>query len=337
MGSSVMFKGLFFKAASSVVVSTALISSFGSQAQAQSVIKIDGSSTVFPIMERAASDFQKSGGSRVTVGISGTGGGFKKFCNGDTDIANASRPILKKEIDACKAKGVSFFELPIAYDGLVVVVNPQNTWAQNLTVDELKKIWEPGSKIKNWSQVRKGFPNVALKLFGPGPDSGTFDYFTEAINGKSKASRTDYTPSEDDNVLVRGVSGDRGALGYFGKSYLEANKSRIRAVGIIPRGGSKAVMASDATVQNASYQPLARPMFIYVSTKSAKRPEVKRFVTYVFNNGNKIVKQARYTPFPQSAYGQILANYNKGKLGTIFGGEVEIGLTINELIAREVR
>jgi len=337
MGSSVMFKGFCFKAASAVAVSTALFSSFGSQATAQSVIKIDGSSTVFPIMERAASDFQKSGGSRVTVGISGTGGGFKKFCNGDTDIANASRPILKKEIDACKAKGVSFFELPIAYDGLVVVVNPQNTWAQNLTVDELKRIWEPGSTIKNWSQVRKGFPNVPLKLFGPGPDSGTFDYFTEAINGKSKASRTDYTPSEDDNVLVRGVSGDRGALGYFGKSYLEANKNRIRAVGIIPRGGSKAVMASDATVQNASYQPLSRPMFIYVSAKSAKRPEVKRFVTYVFNNGNKVVKQARYTPFPQNAYGQILTNYNKGKLGTIFGGKAEIGLTINELIAREVR
>jgi phosphate transport system substrate-binding protein len=337
MGSSVMFKGLFFKAASAVAVSTALISSFGSQANAQSVIKVDGSSTVFPIMERAASDFQKSGGSRVTVGISGTGGGFKKFCNGDTDISNASRPILKKEIDACRAKGISFFELPIAYDGLVVVVNPQNTWARDLTVDELKRIWEPGSKIKNWSQVRKGFPNVPLKLFGPGPDSGTFDYFTEAINGKSKASRTDYTPSEDDNVLVRGVAGDRGALGYFGKSYLEANKSRIRAVGIVPRGGGKAVMASDATVQNASYQPLSRPMFIYVSAKSAKRPEVKRFVTFLFNNGDKIVKQARYTPFPQNAYSQILANYNKGKLGTIFGGEAEVGLTINELIAREVR
>jgi phosphate transport system substrate-binding protein len=336
MGSSVMFKGLFFKAASAIAVSTALISSFGSQANAQSVIKVDGSSTVFPIMERAASDFQKSGGSRVTVGISGTGGGFKKFCNGDTDISNASRPILKKEIDACRAKGVSFFELPIAYDGLVVVVNPQNTWAKDLTVDELKRIWEPGSKIKNWSQVRRGFPNVPLKLFGPGPDSGTFDYFTEAINGKSKASRTDYTPSEDDNVLVRGVAGDRGALGYFGKSYLEANKSRIRAVGI-SRGGGRAVMASDATVQNASYQPLSRPMFIYVSAKSAKRPEVKRFVTFLFNNGNNIVKQARYTPFPQNAYGQILANYNKGKLGTIFGGEAEVGLTINELIAREVR
>lgn len=332
-----MFRGLFFKAASAVAVSSVLIPSFGSQANAQSVIRVDGSSTVFPIMERAASDFQKSGGSRVTVGVSGTGGGFKKFCNGDTDISNASRPITKKEIDACKAKGISFYELPIAYDGLVVVVNPQNTWAKDLRVDELKKIWEPGSQIKNWSQVRKGFPNVPLKLFGPGPDSGTFDYFTEAINGKPKASRTDYTPSEDDNVLVRGVSGDRGALGYFGKSYLEANKSRIRAIGIIPRGGGKAVMPSDSTVQNASYQPLSRPMFLYVSAKSASRPEVKRFVTYIFNNGNKIVKQAKYTAFPQADYGKVLANYTKGKLGTIFGGEAQIGLTINELIARETR
>lgn len=337
MDSSVMFKGLFFKATSAVAISSVLVASLGSQANAQSVIRADGSSTVFPIMERAASDFQKSGGSRVTVGVSGTGGGFKKFCNGDTDISNASRPITKKEIDACWAKGISFYELPIAYDGLVVVVNPQNTWAKNLSVDELKRIWEPGSQIRNWSQVRKGFPNVPLKLFGPGPDSGTFDYFTEAINGKSKASRTDYTPSEDDNVLVRGVAGDRGALGYFGKSYLESNKSRIRAVGIIPRGGSNAVMASDATVQNASYQPLSRPMFIYVSAKSAARPEVKRFVTYIFNNGNRIVKQAKYTPFPQPDYGRILANYNKGKLGTIFGGEAQIGLTINELISRETR
>lgn len=331
-----MLRGFFFKAASAVV-STALVTSFVSPANAQSVIKTDGSSTVFPIMEKAASDFQKSGGSRVTVGLSGTGGGFKKFCNGDTDISNASRPITKKEIDACKAKGISYIELPVAYDGLAVVVNPRNTWAQNLTVDELKRIWEPGSKINNWSQVRKGFPNVPLKLYGPGPDSGTFDYFTEAINGKSKASRTDYTPSEDDNVLVRGITGDRGALGYFGKSYLEANKGRIRGVGIIARGSSKAVMPSDATVQNASYQPLSRPMFIYVNANSAKRPEVKKFVTYIFNNGPKITKAARYTALPASAYGKILGNFNKNKLGTIFGGTNDIGLTINELVSRESR
>jgi len=331
-----MFKSVFFKAASAVV-STALVASFGSSANAQSVIKVDGSSTVFPIMEKAASDFQKSGGARVTVGVSGTGGGFKKFCEGDTDIANASRPITKKEIDACKAKGISYIELPIAFDGLAVVVNPRNTWALNLTVDELKKIWEPNSKVNNWSQVRSGFPNVPLKLFGPGPASGTFDYFTEAINGKSKASRTDYTPSEDDNVLVRGIAGDRGALGYFGKSYLEGNKGRIRAVGVIAKGSTKSVLPSDTTVQNASYQPLSRPMFIYVSANAAKRPEVKKFVTYIFNNGAKVTKAARYTPLPSSAYIKILGNFNKNKLGTIFGGTNDIGLTISELISRETR
>ncbi|PZU97804.1 MAG: protein sphX [Pseudanabaena sp.] len=331
-----MFKSVFFKAASAVV-STALVASFGSPANAQSVIKTDGSSTVFPIMEKAASDFQKSGGSRVTVGVSGTGGGFKKFCNGDTDISNASRPILQKEIDACRAKGISFIELPIAYDGLAVVVNPRNTWAQNLTADELKRIWEPGSKINNWSQVRSGFPNVPLKLFGAGADSGTFDYFTEAINGKSKASRTDYTATEDDNVTVRGVSGDRGALGYFGKSYLEANKGRVRAVGIIARGSTRAVMPSDTTVQNATYQPLSRPMFIYINANAAKRPEVKRFVTYIFNNASTIVKAARYTALPSSAYPRILANFNRNKLGTIFGGKNDVGLTINELVSREAR
>jgi len=333
-----MYRVTFSQVAKIAAVSTIAISSaFVSAANAQSVIKMDGSSTVFPVMERAASDFQKSGGSRVTVGVSGTGGGFKKFCNGDTDISNASRPILQKELDACRAKGISFFELPISYDGIVVVVSPQNTWAKDLTVDELKRIWAPGSQIKNWSQVRKGFPNVPLKLFGPGPASGTFDYFTEAIVGKSKSSRTDYTPSEDDNVLVRGVAGDRGALGYFGKSYLEANTSRIRAVGIIAKAGARPVMPSDTTIQNATYQPLSRPMFIYVNAKAAKRPEVKRFVTYFFNNGSKIVKQARYTPFAQNAYSQILANFNKNKVGTIFGGTVDIGLTIGELISRETR
>ncbi|MDX2254239.1 MAG: PstS family phosphate ABC transporter substrate-binding protein [Pseudanabaenaceae cyanobacterium bins.39] len=333
-----MHRVTFSQVATIAAVSTiAISSSFVSVANAQSVIKVDGSSTVFPIMERAASDFQKSGGARVTVGVSGTGGGFKKFCNGDTDISNASRPILKKEIDACRAKGINYFELPISYDGIAVVVNPQNTWAKDLTVDELKRIWAPGSQIKNWSQVRQGFPNVPLKLFGPGPDSGTFDYFTEAIVGKSKSSRTDYTPSEDDNVLVRGVSSDRGALGYFGKSYLETNTGRIRAVGIIAKAGARPVMPSDATIQNATYQPLSRPMFIYVNANAAKRPEVKRFVTYLFNNGNKIVKQARYTPFPQDAYSKILANFNKNKLGTIFGGNADIGLTIGELISREAR
>lgn len=301
-----------------------------SSVQAQSVVKLDGSSTVFPIAEAAAELFQKANaGMKVTVGVSGTGGGFKKFCNGDTDISNASRPILKKEIDACKSKGISYIELPVAYDGIVVVVNPQNSWAKDLTTAELKKIWEPGSKVKNWSEVRKGFPNVPLKLFGPGPQSGTFDYFTEAIVGKAKASRTDYTPSEDDNVLVQGVSRDRGGLGYFGKSYLEENKSRIKAVTV------NGVAANDETVRTGKYQPLSRPLFIYVNAKSAGKAEVKKFVTFWIQNGARVAKDAKYTQLPGNAYPLVLANFNKRKVGTVFGGQQDVGLTIQELISKE--
>jgi phosphate transport system substrate-binding protein len=309
-----------------------MLSVVPSSVQAQTVVKVDGSSTVFPIAEAAAELFQKANSAvRVTVGVSGTGAGFKKFCSGETDISNASRPILQKEMDACKSKGISYIELPVAYDGIVVVVNPQNSWAKDLTTAELKKIWEPGSKIKNWSEVRKGFPNVPLKLFGPGPQSGTFDYFTEAIVGKAKASRTDYTPSEDDNVLVQGVSRDRGGLGYFGKSYLEENKDKIRAVTV------NGVAANDQTVSSAKYQPLSRPLFIYVSTKSAGKPEVSKFVTYWLQNGARISKEARYTQLPSNLYPQILSNFGKRKTGTVFGGTQDVGLTIQELVSKESR
>jgi phosphate transport system substrate-binding protein len=314
------------------MVTSVMLGAMPSSVQAQSVVKVDGSSTVFPIAEAAAELFQKANsGVRVTVGVSGTGAGFKKFCSGETDISNASRPILQKEMDACKSKGISYIELPVAYDGLAVVVNPQNTWAKDLTTAELKKIWEPGSKIKNWSEVRKGFPNVPLKLFGPGPQSGTFDYFTEAIVGKAKASRTDYTPSEDDNVLVQGVARDRGALGYFGKAYYEENKSRIKVVSV------NGVSPSDDTVRNAKYQPLSRPLFIYVSTKSAGKPEVNKFVTYWLQNGARISKEARYTQLPSNLYPQILSNFSKRKTGTVFGGTQDIGLTIQELVSKETR
>jgi phosphate transport system substrate-binding protein len=314
------------------VVTSVLLSAMPSSVQAQSVVKLDGSSTVFPIAEAAAEIFQKANsGVRVTVGVSGTGAGFKKFCSGETDISNASRPILQKEMDACKSKGISYIELPVAYDGIVVVVNPQNTWAKDLTTAELKKIWEPGSKIKNWSEVRKGFPNVPLKLFGPGPQSGTFDYFTEAVVGKAKASRTDYTPSEDDNVLVQGVARDRGGLGYFGKAYFEENKDKIRAVTI------NGVAANDQTVSSAKYQPLSRPLFIYVSSKAAAKPEIKKFVTFWLQNGVRISKEAKYTQLPSSLYPQILSNFNKRKTGTVFGGTQDVGLTIQELVSKESR
>ena len=296
-----------------------------------SVVKIDGSSTVYPITEKAAERFQKASGTRVTVGISGTGGGFKKFCAGQTDISNASRPILKKEMAACSAKGIRYIEIPVAYDALTVVVNRGNTWANNLTPAQLKKIWEPGSKIKNWKEVDGKFPNQPLKLYGPGADSGTFDYFTEAINGKSKASRKDYTASEDDNVLVQGVARDKGALGYFGFAYYEANKNRIKSVKI------NNVAPSRQTVESGSYTPLSRPIFIYVNANSAKKPEVKKFVQYYLNNAPALVSSVKYVPFGKASYNGILARFNSNKTGTVFGGEEAVGLKINDLLTRELR
>jgi phosphate transport system substrate-binding protein len=307
--------------------------------QGADTVKIDGSSTVYPITEAVAEEFQKQkkGAVKVTVGVSGTGGGFKKFCAGQIDISNASRPILKKEMDACKSAGIQYIELPVAYDALTVVVNPQNTWAKTLTVAELKKVWEPAAqgKITNWNQVRQGFPNVPLKLYGPGPDSGTFDYFTEAVNGKSKASRTDFTPSEDDNVLVQGVSRDRGALGYFGFAYYAANQNRVKAVPI--DGGKGAVSPSKQTVENGQYQPLSRPIFIYVNAKAAQRPGVKEFVNYYINNAAKYTAEVRYVPLPAQAYRLAAQHFQKPKLGTVFGGEEAVGLKIEQLLQREAK
>lgn len=305
------------------------------QSQGVPTVKIDGSSTVYPISEAIAEDFQKAkkGAARVTVGVSGTGGGFKRFCSGDTDISNASRPIKASEREQCKKAGINFIELPVAYDALAVVVNKSNTWANNLTTAELKKIWEPGAKgkITNWNQVRSGFPNAPLKLYAPGADSGTFDYFTEAINGKSKASRTDFTPSEDDNVLVQGVSRDKNALSYFGYAYYDANKSKLKLVSV------NGVTPSRQTVENGKYQPLARPMFIYVNAKAAQRPEVKQFVEYYLTNGAKAAQSVRYVPLPAKAYTSALSNFRKPKLGTVFVGKSEVGLTIDELLKLEAK
>jgi phosphate transport system substrate-binding protein len=339
MNANKLSKNIILSGASALLAGALAITVVPLTAQAQQpTVKIDGSSTVFPIMEIAANDFQKANsGIRVTVGVSGTGAGFRKFCAGETDISNASRPIQAKEISACKEKGISFIELPIAYDGLSVVVNPQNTWATQLTVEELKKIWEPGSKVTNWSQVRTGFPNQPLRLFGPGAASGTFDYFTEAINGKAKAIRTDFTPSEDDNVLVQGVSRDKGGMAYFGKAYLEENKTRVKAVAVVPAGKTAGVLPTDATVQNGSYTPLSRPLFIYINTKSAARPEVSKFVSYTLQNGAKLTKEAKYVAFPAKAYTKLTTKFSSRKAGTIFGGKEEIGLTIDELLSREAK
>ncbi|HQD83404.1 MAG TPA: PstS family phosphate ABC transporter substrate-binding protein [Quisquiliibacterium sp.] len=311
------------------------------QLAAAQVVKIDGSSTVFPITEGVAEDFQKAkkGAVKVTVGISGTGGGFKKFCRAETDIQNASRPILKKEMDDCKAAGVEYFELPVAFDALTVVMNPKNTFLKQITVEELKKIWEPAAqgKITRWNQVNPAWPDAPIKLFGAGADSGTFDYFTEAINGKSKASRGDFTASEDDNVLVQGVSQDVNALGYFGYAYYAENQARLKAVPIVEKAGKPAVAPSEQTVLSGAYQPLSRPIFIYVNAKALGKPEVKEFVEYFMREAAKIAKEVKYVPLPAKAYTTNLEHLAKGKKGTVFGGTAEVGVTIDELMKREAK
>ena len=310
----------------------------GAQARAQ-IVQIDGSSTVFPVTEAVAEEFQKAkkGKVKVTVGISGTGGGFKKFCRGETDISDASRPILKQEMEACKQASVQYYELPVAFDALTVMVNPKNDWISSMTVADLKKIWEPAAqgKVTTWNQVRASWPNAPLKLFGPGADSGTFDYFTEAIVGKAKASRGDFTASEDDNVLVQGIANDKNALGYFGFAYYVENQKKLKAVGI--DGGKEVVPPSPKTVEDGTYQPLSRPIFIYVSKKAAEKPEVKEFVEFYMQNAAKLVRQIKYVALPANAYTLGLEHFQKGKIGTVFGGEAQVGIKIEELLKREAK
>ena len=300
-------------------------------------IKIDGSSTVFPISEALAEEFQisKRGKVHVTVGIAGSGGGFKKFCRGETDISNASRPILADEMEACRKAGITYMELPIAFDALTVVINPANTWVKSMTVAELKKIWEVGAqgRVNNWNQVRSGFPSEKLSLFGPGTDSGTFDYFTEAVNGKAKSSRADYTASEDDNTLVQGVENSKGGLGYFGFAYYAAHKDKLRAVPI--DGGKGPVEASAENVINGTYQPLSRPLFMYVKVSAASRPEVQEFIKFCLTQGAQYVSEVGYVPLPASAYTTVLQHFDERKTGTVFGGVPKVGLTIEQLLTME--
>jgi phosphate transport system substrate-binding protein len=301
------------------------------------VIQIDGSSTVFPVTEAVAEEFQKAkkGKIKVTVGISGTGGGFKKFCRGEIDIQDASRPILKQEMEACKGAGIEYIELPVAFDALTVIVNPRNEWASAMTVAELKKIWEPSAqgKIINWNQVRATWPDAPLKLFGAGADSGTFDYFTEAITGKAKSSRGDFTASEDDNVLVQGVANDRNALGFFGFAYYAENTDKLKAVAI--DNGKGAVAPSGTTVLDGSYQPLSRPIYIYVSKKAVGKPEVREFVEFYLKSAPKLVKEVKYVPLPDKVYTLGASRLKSVKVGTAFGGKAEVGVTIDELVNRE--
>ena len=310
-------------------------------ARAADVIKIDGSSTVYPITEAVAEEFgsQSGGKTRITVGISGTGGGFKKFARGETDIQDASRPILAQEMADAKANGIDYIELPIAFDALTVVVNKNNNWVDHLTIDELKKMWEPAAqgKVMKWSDIRAGWPDAPLKLYGPGADSGTFDYFTEAAVGKSKSSRGDYTASEDDNVLVQGVSSDKNALGYFGYAYYAENKDKLKAVPVVDPKPNKAVPPSDETVMNATYNPLARPVFIYVSTKSLQKPEVRKFVEFYLANAADLARDVKYIPLPEDAYEKATARLKEGKSGSAYGGKAEAGVHIDELFQRELK
>ena len=335
-----MFKTHRFTLAAAAAVIAGALGANAVPAHAQTV-KIDGSSTVFPITEAMAEDFQKvkKGKIRVTVGISGTGGGFKKFCRGETDISDASRPILKKEMDDCKAAGIKYIELPVAYDALTVVIHHDNKWARTLSVADLKKMWEPAAqgKVKTWKQVNPAWPDQPLKLFGPGADSGTFDYFTEAINGKAKSSRGDFTASEDDNVLVQGVSRDVNALGYFGYAYYVENKDKLQAASIVAMDGAKPIAPSFESVIDGTYQPLARPIFIYINSKSLERPEVKEFVEFYMNNGEKLVREVKYVPLPAAAYTYNIEHMEKKVLGTKFGGESKVGLTIEQLMKMETK
>ena len=258
-------------------------------------VRADGSSTVAPLVSLAAERFRaEEPGVKVTVGISGTGGGFERFCRGETDLANASRPIKDEEIAACKKKGIDYLELQVANDGLSVVANNGNDWAKCLTVEQLKKIWQPGSKIKNWKDVDPSFPSQNVSLFGAGTDSGTFDYFTDAIVGEEGASRSDYTATEDDNVTVRGVAGEKGALGYFGLSYYESNKGKLKAVEI--DGGDGCVAPSVETVQDGTYEPLSRPLFTYVKKSSLENLEVDAFLQFLLDNQETLARGALFVP-----------------------------------------
>ena len=290
------------------------------------IIASDGSSTVFPVTEAVAEAFQKANPAiRVTGSESGTGAGMQKFCRSEIAIANASRPIKATEAAACATAGITFVELPVAYDGLSVVVHPSNTWATSITAAELKKLWEPAAQgqVKRWNQVRAGWPDQEIHLFGPGTASGTFDYFTEAINGKAQASRGDYTASEDDNVLVQGVASDPNSLGYFGLAYYEQNKARVKVVPVDDgdaANGSGPIAPSMETVRNGTYRPLSRPLFIYVSTAALARPEVQQFVDFYLNSPAALIQDVGYVPLADAEQQLTKARFAARTTGTMFEG-----------------
>jgi len=297
-------------------------------------VTVDGSSTVFPITEAVAEEFQKvQTGVRVTVGISGTGGGFKKFTSGETDISDASRPIKPEEVARAAEHGIEYVELPVAFDGLSVIVNPDNTFVNSLTVAELKRIWEPGSTVKLWSDVRPEWPKREIRLYGPGTDSGTFDYFTEAINGKSQSCRADFTASEDDNVLVQGIAGDPDALGFFGFAYYIENQDKLKLVPI--DDGNGPIAPSEETINNGTYAPLSRPIFIYVGTKAAQRPEVGAFVDFYLEHAPVLVGEVGYISLPQAAYALAKDRFARRVTGSVFEGRSTTRIKLEDLLSAE--
>ena len=297
------------------------------------IIKVDGSSTVFPITEAMAEEFQKEHGElRVTVGISGTGGGFKKLCNGEIDLTGASRPIKPIELDACGKSGIGFIELPVAYDGLTVIVNPENDWVDHLTTEELGLIWMPGSPVNKWSDVRPGWPDEDINLVGADTDSGTFDYFTKTIVGEEGASRPDYTANADDNVLVTAIAGDDNALGYFGYAYYAENTDKLKLVPVDP--GTGPVAPSVSTISSGTYAPLSRPLFIYVNAEDAQKPGVREFVRFFLDPENSgLVREVGYVDFPPEVSGLVQQRFEQGTTGSVFGGKgSQVGVTIKDLL-----
>jgi phosphate transport system substrate-binding protein len=322
------------------LLSLTLTLGLSANAFARSTVKVDGSSTVFPITEAVAEEFQKEqkGKILVTVGISGTGGGFKKFCRGESDVQNASRPIQEKEAASCKEAGVSYIELPIAYDAITLVVSKKNTWLKDITLAELKKIWEPAAqgKLKTWDEVRKGWPKQPIRLYGAGADSGTFDYFTEVVNGKAKVSRSDYTSSEDDNTLVQGVWQDEFGFGYIPFAYYEHNTDKLRDVALKTDKG-QLLLPTVKSIAEGSYAPLSRPIFIYVSSKALEKAEVGSFVSYYLKNVAKLSKQVNYVALPDALNKMVYTSFEKKQTGSLYPKGEEIGLNLETLLKKNAR
>ena len=318
----------------------------GGGGQTGALIAIDGSSTVYPITEAVAEEFRKSDaaqstGAQVTIGVSGTGGGFKKFCSGEVAISGASRPIKPTEVALCDKNGIGYVELPVAYDGIAVVVHPDASWVDQMTVAELKTLWKPEAQksVLRWSQIRTGWPDREIHLFGPGVDSGTYDYFTKAIVGEEHSSRGDFTSSEDDNVLVQGVATDPAALGFFGYAYYAENRDRLRLVPIEDgddANGAGAIAPSPTTVADGTYQPLSRPIFLYVSKAATDRPEVKAFVEFYLAQAPKLVPEVGYIPLPAAAYALVEKRYEERVTGSVFAGAgSKVGVTVEQLLHSE--